>query len=169
VAIHSPEGRERKNVKTWLWKGVLAAVIFLPVLGGAAAEEQQGQEQRGIEGVWDVRITIVQCNTSQPILTGRAILMFGEGGSLTGVTDNFLHSAQLGTWRHLRGQSYEVVGRFFVFNANGSFAGTQETTAEVELSQNGNEYTDTATFELFNASDQVISSGCATATATRFE
>ena len=156
-------------MENWFRKAVLAAAIFVPALSGAAAQEQRGQEQRGIEGNWDVRITIVQCDTSQPILTGRAILMFGEGGSLTGITDNFLHSAQLGTWRHVRGQNYTLVGRFFVFNADGSFAGTQETTAAIELSTNANEYTDTATFELFNASDQVISSGCAIATASRFE
>jgi hypothetical protein len=158
-------------MKAWLWKGMLAAAIFLPLVGGAtgqaATPEHPGQERRGIEGVWDVTITVVQCDTSKPLFSGRAILMFGEDGRLTSVTDNFLHSATLGTWRHLRGQSYTATDIFFVFNADGSLGGSQEVTREIELGTNANEYTATATFQIFNTSDQVISTGCATSTATR--
>jgi hypothetical protein len=152
-----------------LWKGMLAAAISLPLLGGAAAHEQGVKGRQGIEGVWDVRITVISCTTEQALFSGRAILLYGEGGSVTGITDNFMHSSQLGTWRHVRGQSYTSVGRFFIFNANGSFSGSEEITADIELSTNANEYTDTATTQVFNASDQVISTGCATATATRLE
>ena len=93
--------------------------------------------------------------------------MFGEDGRLTSVTDNFLHSATLGTWHHLRGQTYTATDTFFVFNADGSLAGSQEVTREIELGTNANEYTTTATLQIFNTSDQVISTGCATSTATR--
>jgi hypothetical protein len=158
-------------MKSWLRKGMLAAAIILPALSGTqiSAFAQSAQKQEGIEGVWDVRITVVQCDTGNAIFTGRAILRFSDGGSLASITDNFLHSATLGTWRHLRGQNYTAVDRFFVFNADGSFAGSQETTREIELSRNDDEYTATATFETFDAADQLIRSGCATSTATRLE
>ena len=123
---------------------------------------QSAQKQRGIEGVWDVRITIVNCDTGKPLLTGRAILMYIEGGSLTDIGDNFLHSASLGRWRHLRGPNYTAVQRFFVFKADGSFAGTQETTLDIELKTKADEYTATATFELFDPADQLVNKGCAT-------
>jgi hypothetical protein len=157
-------------MKSWLWKGMLAATIALPALSGMQISvfAQPAQEQQGIEGVWDVRITVVQCDTGQAILTGRAMLMYIDGGRLTSVGDNFLHSASLGTWQHLRGRNYTAVDRFFVFNADGSFAGTQETTRDIELSS-ADEYTATVTFEFFNPADQLIRSGCATSTATRIE
>ena len=116
-----------------------------------------------------MRITVISCTTEQALFSGRGVVLYGEGGSVTGITDNFMHSSQLGTWRHVRGQSYTSVGRFFIFNADGSFAGSEEITADIELSTNAYEYTDTATTQVFNTSDQVISNGCATATATRLE
>ena len=156
-------------MKAWLWKGMLAAAIIVPLVGGAmgqvATAKDPGQERHGIEGVWDV----ISCTTEQALFSGRGVVLYGEGGSVTGIKDNFMHSSQLGTWRHVRGQSYTSVGRFFIFNADGSFAGSEEITADIELSTNANEYTDTATTQVFNASDQVISTGCATATATRLE
>ena len=156
-------------MKKRLWKTALAAAALV-TLGGAAvqaAEEQSGKQHQGIEGNWDVRITVVRCDTGQALFSGRAIVLNGEGGSVTGITDNFMHSSQLGTWRHVRGQSYTSVGRFFIFNADGSFAGSEEVSADVELSTDANEYTDTATSQIFNTSDQVISTGCAIAMATR--
>jgi len=58
---------------------------------------------------------------------------------------------------------------FFVFKADGSFAGTQETMREIELGTNADEYTGTATSAFFNPADQLVSTGCATSTATRLE
>ena len=131
---------------------------------------QSAQKQQGIEGVWDVRITVVQCDTGKVISTGgRAMLMFINGGRVTDITLDFLHSTSLGTWHHLRGRNYTAVNRFFVFKADGSFAGTQATTTDINLSRNADEYAATATFEFSDPADQLISSGCATSTATRFE
>ena len=163
-------------MKRLLCRGVLAAAIALPALSGTqipafaqSAQEQRGREHQGIKGVWDVRITVVQCGTGKAILTGRAMLMYIDGGMLTSVGDNFLHSASLGTWRHIRGRNYTAVDRFFVFSADDSFAGTQETTRDIELSSSADEYTATVTFEFFDPADQLIRSGCATSTATRLE
>ena len=128
-----------------------------------------GKNTKGIKGLWDVRITVVQCGTGKTILTGRAMIMYIDGGRLTSVGDNFLHSTSLGTWRHLRGRNYTAVDRFFVFNADGSFAGAQETARDIELSRTADEYTATVTFEFFNPADQLIRTGCATSTATRLE
>ena len=83
-------------------QGMLAAAILLPVLSGGsgqAAQEQQGQEQRGIEGVWDVSITVVSCVNGTPIFTDPhgAVLMFIDGGTLTEIADRANRSAGLGS------------------------------------------------------------------------
>jgi hypothetical protein len=158
-------------MKSWLRKGMLAAAIALPALTGMqiSAFAQSAKAQRGIEGVWDVRVTVVHCDTGKAILTARAIVRYIDGGSFAEITADSLHSAGLGTWRHLGGRNYTAVDRFFVFKADGSFAGTQETMREIELGTNADEYTGTATSAFFNPADQVISTGCATSTATRLE
>jgi hypothetical protein len=159
-------------MKSWLWKRMLPFAIVLPALGAVAAEaaqEQQGQEQRGIEGVWDVSVTAVSCATGATLFTGRAILMFIDGGSLTEIADRANRSTGLGTWRHLGGRSYTALEKFIDYTAAGGFNGTEVITREIELGKNADEYTATATTEVFNAADQLIRTGGATATATRFE
>jgi hypothetical protein len=148
--------------------GMALATVLALTVTQVSAFAQSAQKQQGIEGVWDVRITVVQCDSGKAIGTGRAILMFINGGGLTDINPDFLRTASL-AWRHLRGRNYTAVNRFFVFKADGSFAGTQATTTDINLSRNADEYAATATFEFSDPADQLISSGCATSTATRFE
>jgi hypothetical protein len=145
-----------------------ATVLALTVTQ-ISAFAQPAQKRQGIEGVWDVRVTVVQCDTGKAILTGRAILMFSDGGGFTEITDNHLHPTGLGTWRHLGGRSYTAVDNNFMYNADGSLAGTIVVNRDIELNANSDEYTATATSEIFNTADQLISTGCATSTATRLE
>jgi len=161
-------------MKTWLSKGMLAAAIFLPALSGGtgqAADEQQGQEQRGIEGVWDVSLTVVSCANGTPIFTDPhgAILMFIDGGTLTEIGDRASRSTGLGTWSHSGGRSYTTLEKWFEYKSDGSFNGTTINMREIELDKNADEATWTATTQFFNATGQLINTVCATAIATRFE
>jgi len=161
-------------MKTWLSKGMLAAVISFPLLSGSAGQaeqQQQGREQRGIEGVWDIIVTGVSCATGAPLFTGRIIHMFSDGGTMTEIADRSNRSAGLGTWRHLGGRSYSTLSKFIEYSAFGpnTFNGTAVVSREIELSKNGDEFTATATSEIFDKNDNLIATGCATSTATRFE
>jgi hypothetical protein len=150
--------------------GMALGTVLELTVAPISAFAQSAQEQRGIEGVWDARISVVQCDTGKVISTGgRAMLMFINGGGLTVINPDFRRTTSLGTWRHLRGRNYTAVNRFFTFNADDSFAGTQATTVDIDLSSNADEYTATATFEFFDPADQLIRAGCATSTATRLE
>ena len=164
------------NVKSSLWKGMLAAAVFLPALGSAAAQDQQGpaqqgQQQRSIVGVWDVSITIVSCTTGAPLGTGSAMVMFNDGGTVTEVSGNSNQNPGLGTWRHLGGSSYSTLSKFFTYSAFGpaAFNGTGVLTREIELNKNADEYTATSTNEVYNAAGQLINTICATSTGTRSE
>jgi hypothetical protein len=161
-------------MKAWLWKGMLAAAISLPALSGAtgqAAQEQRGQEQRTIEGVWDVSVTVVSCATGAPLFTDThgAVLMFIDGGTLTEIANRANRSTGVGTWSHLGGSSYTTLEKWFEYTAAGTFNGTTVITREIELSKDADEYTATASTQVYNATGQLINTGCATSTATRFE
>jgi len=69
-------------MKAWFWKGMLAAAISFSLLSGSigkAAQQQQGQEQRGIEGVWDIIVTGVSCATGAH-LVARIDRLAARGG-----------------------------------------------------------------------------------------
>jgi hypothetical protein len=151
----------------------LATILALAVTQESAfaqpAQEQRGQEEQGIEGVWDINVTVRSCATGAALFTGRVIHMFIDGGTLTEIADRANRSAGLGTWRRLGGRSYATHHKFIEYTAAGSFNGTTVITREIELGKNADEFTATTTSEVFNATDQLISTGCATSTATRFE
>lgn len=141
---------------------------------GQRQEEAPGHSARArkIEGVWDARVTIRRCDTGDPIINLRAMNMFIRGGTLTETgagASPTLRGPGLGTWQHLGGRHYISVFRFFRFNPDGSFAGTQKVTRTIDLSRDANEFTATASFEVFDANDGFIRAGCATETATRLE
>lgn len=147
----------------------LAAVSLIALVTETSTLAQSVQKQQGIEGVWDVSVTIVGCATGQVIGTGHAILMFSNGGSLTQTSTNSLFGTGLGTWRHLRGQDYTAVDRFYEFNTDGSFAGTSVITRDIELSSNADEYTAPSISEFYNPAGQLVSTTCSTTAAIRLD
>ena len=119
---------------------------------------------RKIEGVWDVRVTRRDCQTGDPTgINPRVMNMFNRGGTLLETPSGppTRRGPGLGTWQHLGGRSYSSVFRFFRFNADGTFAGTQRVARTIELSRDANEFTATASFEVFDANDNLIQTGCA--------
>jgi hypothetical protein len=123
-------------------------------------------------GTWDVRVTLRHCETGDSIKTLRAMNTFACGGTLieTGAraTPNVSHFSH-GTWRHIGGQNYSAVLRFFRFDNEGAIAEMQKTTRHIELSEDGNEFTSTGSLEVFDAGDNLIETHCATEAAKRLE
>jgi hypothetical protein len=163
-------------MKGWLRKGVLAAAIVLPALSSTqipvsaqSGQEQEGKDRQPLEGVWDISVTVRSCATGAALATGRDIHMFSDGGTYTEIADRANRSAGLGTWRHLGGRSYATRHELIEYSAAGTFNGTTVITRDIELSNTGDEFTATTTFENFDANDQLFNTGCATSTATRFE
>jgi hypothetical protein len=134
-----------------------------------SAQEQRGKEQERLVGVWDISLTGRSCATGAALSTGRVIHMFTDGGTMTEIAERANRSTGLGTWRHLGGRSYTTLHKFIEYTAAGGFNGTEVITREIELSKNGDEFTATSTIEVFDAADQLTTTGCATATATRFQ
>jgi len=141
----------------------------------ASAQGEPGKHSSGngkIIGVWNVRVTRRDCQTGDALGVNPPVMnMFNRGGTLleTSAGSPTRRGPGLGTWQYVGGQSYSAVFRFFRFNADGSFAGTRRVARTIELSRDANEFTATATDELFDASGNLFQTGCATETATRLE
>ena len=117
-------------------------------------------------------MTLRNCETGASIKTLRALNTFACGGTLieTGARatpnpDSLGH----GTWRHIGGQNYSAVLRFFRFSQDGTIAEMQKITRHIELSDNGKEFTSTASLEVFDGDDSLIRTNCATERGKRLE
>jgi hypothetical protein len=67
------------------------------------------------------------------------------------------------------GDRYSAVLEFFRFNVDGTFAGTQKVTRTIELSARLDGFTSNATIQILDINGQLVQSGYATETATRFK
>lgn len=127
---------------------------------------------RTLEGSWNNQVTIRNCQTGQAIRAFAGLLTFHQGGTLSETaagSSPALRSPGHGTWRRTGWRRYEGKFTLLRFNPDGTFAGTQKTTQNIELDQSGNGFNDTATLQIFDANGNQIVAGCATAVATRLE
>jgi len=136
-------------------------------------EEVPPGQTRDLAGAWRTAVTLRNCQTGLPVSpVGRGLITFHEGGTLSefnlGPGQN--RSPGHGVWEQRRGRR-NFSGVFVInrYDATGVFIGTQKVRAAWELSTSGNGYTSNASFEIFDANDNLIGTGCATSVGTRIE
>jgi hypothetical protein len=162
------------------------ALICLLLAGGVRAsttavqiaqdQEQQSESReaaaraRRIEGVWDVMVTIRDCQTGNPLTTVRARNMFIRGGTLTELNargNPSLRSPSFGTWHIDDDGTYAAVFRYSRFNPDGTFSQTVKVTRQIRLSRDADAFAANAFVEVFDVNDVLVQTGCATEAATR--
>jgi len=177
-----------KKISLKAISGVALAVIFVltaaPILASAQEAKDKQIEQRQeesfeisasakkeerIEGVWDSRVTIRNCQTGNPLTTFRAMDTFIRGGSLvdTNASPPTTRGPGFGRWQYVSGGQYTATFRFFLYNADGTFAGVRRVTQTIDLE--GDDLNSMVTVEVFDTNDTLISTACATSTARRVE
>jgi len=150
--------------------GVAVVVILLLAEAQIPASGQNGKGNK-LEGTWRVALTIRNCQTGAEIATVPALNTFIPGGSMIGTPSQnpTLIRAGHGAWEHSGGRSFTNTVVFFRYNADGTFAGTQKVTRQIELAQSSDEFTSTDSFELADPNGNVVGSGCATGAGQRLE
>src|SRR6185295_4262014 len=105
---------------------VSEAKAAMPAMPGAP-----DAKARRIEGTWQVQVTLQNCQTGAALRTAPAFLTFEQGGTLVETTTVF-SSAQRspghGFWEHTGGKTFKAVSKAFIFNPDGTWAGTQTLT-----------------------------------------
>lgn len=129
--------------------------------------------RRSIKGVWQTTVTQRNCQTGDVIRTFRGLSAYHAGGTMSETSAALgpaLRSPGYGVWERESHSTYSSFFTFLLFNPGGTFVGTQQITSAIVLGdRNGNTYDTTTSIQVFDSNNNLIGSGCATATATRFE
>ena len=159
-----------KKISLKAISGVALAVILLLAAAQNPASGQSGKGNR-IEGTWRVAVTIRNCQTGAEISTIPALSTFIAGGSMIGTPslNPALLRAGHGVWEHNGGQSFTNTIIFFRYAPDGTFAGTQKVTRQIELAHGADEFTAVDSVELVDPSGNVVGTGCATGVGQRLE
>lgn len=127
---------------------------------------------RGLVGVWNVQITRLNCVTGAVIGTAPAMITYTLGGTMSDagvqVTPS-LRGPGHGIWSFESTGHYSSAFQFFRFNADGTLAGRQVVRSSIEMGEDGDTLSNSATAQIFDVGGNVIATNCSTATATRFQ
>ena len=132
------------------------------------------EDENTLTGVWETVVTPRNCLTGVPVAPDfQGLITFNDGGTLAEIgsgSNPILRSPGHGIWQRTSGRrNYSMKFIFLRFNASGVLIGKQRVTQTIHLSANGNTSTNSGMVEVLDLNGNVIGSGCATATATRFE
>lgn len=158
--------------------------IFLTTMGGMALAVLlsamfapnwvSGRSGGGrLEGTWNVRVTLRNCQTGaeiRPAFASLTTFMFG-GTTLdsTSGVPQALRTPGLGVWSHVGGNTYRFSFKSFSFDPANVFTGSTKITHEAALASDGTEFSSAGTAEVSDSNGNLTFTGCSTTTATRFE
>jgi hypothetical protein len=140
------------------------AILALTLVG---SQTLLAQDAHSIVGTWDISVTVKNCSTGAVIRTVRSIQMFSQDGSLTETANTFLRGSSLGSWDRTGGETYNAKFWFFRYTPTGTFASFAQALNSITLSDDGSSFSASGTVQDFDASNNLISTGCVTQSATR--
>ena len=157
----------------------LAVTIATSVVSTQDAQEKRAASsnasERTIAGVWRTVVTPRNCQTGEQVAASfPGLFTFHAHGTMSeyGIgpgSSPALRSPGHGVWqRDHSWQDYSFAFTYYRYNG-GVFIGSQKVTAALELGRSGDEFTTRSGIEVFDASDNLIVTACATAAGRRFE
>ena len=174
VQLKQNQRKEKKMKSTFLKTigGVTLAVVLLTVFASQKALSDQNGGGR-LEGTWDVQVTLRNCQTGDALRPPfPEVITFMFGGTMidsTSVRPQSLKTPGQGVFSHVNGNTYRFSFKSLNFDSGGTFTGSTKVTHEATLNSDATEYTSVGTAEVYDVNGNLISTGCSTTTATRFE
>lgn len=164
----------RKN----LLKNICIAVfslLLVATLGFGLVFAQNDSDSSGggrLEGTWNVRVTVRDCQSGNEIQSFDSLTTFMPGGTQIDSTTRFPQSLKTpghGYWNHTKGRSYRFGFKNFNFDAAGNYNGYVIVRQEATMNSRGTAYESEGVLGLYAPNGTLILTGCSTTTATRFE
>ena len=153
---------------------VLACLVILTVSFGLTFAQGESKLSGGgrLEGAWNVRVTLRDCQTGNEIRSFDSATTFMSGGTLIDSTSGVpqaLKTPGHGVWSHTVGNTYRFSFKSFSFDPAGNYTGYTIIRHEAELNFRANAYESAGTAEVYAPNGTLILTGCSTTTAARFE
>jgi hypothetical protein len=141
------------------------------VESGSLAAELTGKGSRALEGTWNVIVTIRNCQTGTPVAAFKAMDLFIQGGSLvdTNAAPPSTRGPGFGSWEFVAEHEFSSVLRFFLYNADGSFAGVRRIAQNISLGEDNAAWTSDVSITVFDPAGNQVATACGTAAGTRAE
>jgi len=155
----------------------LVRILMLTAIAAAAGSAQQVDTQQttahrtsgmaSIVGVWDVAVTVVNCQTGATIRNVHSVQMYESDGSFSETANTGLRGPSIGYWFREEPLTYGAAYFFFRYAPDLSFASFAKANNTIKLSPDGSQFSVTATIQDYDANSNLLSTGCVTQTGKR--
>jgi len=161
------------NLKKQIAVIVLALTATTSLVWGQDRQALASPTAHNLQGTWRVTGTVVNCITGQDIFSLPRIETFNQGGTYTGYGvppgGDPGQGTEYGVWQREPGsQNYLVRIVAYLYTPEGDFDGRTEITATDHLTS-ANSFESSVTVQFFDADGNLVFTGCARETGTRFE
>ena len=146
---------------------IAVAVSSAQQVDAAQANARRGAVEATIVGVWDVSVTVVNCQTGALIRNVHAVQMYQADGAFTETTGGGTRGSSIGYWFREEGQIFGANYFFFRYNPDGSFASFAKAANTITVSSDGSQFSVKATIQDYDSNSNLLSTGCVTQTAKR--
>ena len=159
-------------------RGLVAiGLAIASMISEIPAAAQSEAAATGLQGTWRVTVNLINCSTGQHLGPSfSSLLLFARGGTLTGTTRNpFFQPGQrsddFGIWWQTGPNAYSADSEAFILFTNSNppvfQSGTQRITQSITLTDDT--FDSVAITRFYDTNGSLVSTGCAHATATRFQ
>ena len=160
----------KNNPTNTFVKLMIMLVVTVATAGLCIAQSGKGGGGR-MEGTWNVRVTIRDCQTGAEIRSFDSLGIFMQGGTALDSTSGIpqaLKTPGQGIWAHVDCQNYRFKFRTFNFDAAGIYTTYSIIEHTAEMNAAADAYESAGTAKVFTPNGIQIATGCSSTTATRF-
>jgi len=164
----------KRNILKIIGGTILTFAVISIITYGVVTAQDKSELQTGggrLEGTWDARVSITNCQNGDVRFSFNSIANFMLGGTLIGSTAGMPQSNRTpehGVWSHIKGNTYAFRSKTFSFNAQNAPTGWTIIKHEIVLDSSGDAYTSSGTAEYYDPDGILLRVGCSTAVGTRF-
>lgn len=151
-------------------KANMFRICAMFAIGLAGSLQTLQAQQHTLEGVWNVSVTVTDCATGAPIRTVHSLQAYHHDGTVNETANTASRGPSEGVWSQAgNGQTYRDSFYFYRYTSTGTFASLAHAVDTITLGADGANYTSIGNVYDFDASGNLLSTGCVVHTAYRLE
>lgn len=143
-------------------------ICTMIAIGLAGSLQALQAQQHTLEGVWNVSVSVTDCNTGAIIRTVHSLQAYHHDGTVSETANTALRGPSEGVWSVAGGGAISDSFYFYRYTSTGTFASLAHATDTITLTDAGH-YTSVGNVQDFDANGNLLSTGCVIHTAYRLE
>lgn len=150
-------------------KTTIFRICAILAIGLSSTLQTLQAQQHTLEGVWNVSVTVTDCNTGAIIRVVHSLQAYHHDGTVGETANTASRGPSEGVWSATGGGTYNDSFYFYRYTSTGTFASLAHGTDTITLGSDAGHYTSVGQVQDFDANGNLISTGCVIHTAYRLE